>query len=250
MYHGISEPDGRLLHPYFETRTSSMVFEEHMRYLSENGYSSIGLNDLPGAVENGSNAGRIVVITFDDGCRDFLDNAFPVLEKYGLKATVFLPTGLMGTKRSALVGSEIMGWGDANQLQKQGIMFGSHTVNHLLLKKMILKDVEYELRNSKEEIESRLGSFVDSFSYPYAYPEENPTLGKNYIDILSECGYRFGVTTIIGRYHAGDNLFVMKRLPINDYDDPFLFQAKLEGNYDWVHIPQYLRKKFFGWVGK
>lgn len=221
-----------------------------MKYLSENGYSSIGLNELPGAVENGSSASRFVVLTFDDGYRDFCDNAFPILEKYGFKATVFLATGLMGIKRSALVGKEIMDWSDARKLQKQGIVFGSHTVNHPILKKLILKDVENEVRISKEEIESRLGKVVDSFSYPYAFPEEYQPFVKNYIDILSKCGYRFGVTTIVGRYNRRDNLFTMKRLPVNNYDDPALFQAKLQGDYDWVHVAQYLRKKFLGWVGK
>jgi peptidoglycan/xylan/chitin deacetylase (PgdA/CDA1 family) len=221
-----------------------MVFEEHMKYLSENGYSSIGLNELPCAVESGDSTGRFVVLTFDDGYRDFCDNAYPILEKYGFKATVFLASGLMGSKSSALAGKEIMGWGDARQLQKQGIAFGSHTVSHSILKKMILKDVEFELRNSKEEIESRLGNLVDSFSYPYAFPEELQLFVKNYISILSKCGYRFGVTTVIGRVGKGDNLLALKRLPINDHDDLDLFKAKLEGAYDWVHVPQYLRKKW------
>ena len=221
-----------------------------MKYLSENGYSSIGLNELPDAAENGGIAGRFVVLTFDDGYRDFCDNAFPILEKYGFKATVFLATSLMEINRSALLGKEIMDWSDARQLQNQGISFGSHTVNHPILKKLMLKDLEYELRISKEEIESRLGKLVDSFSYPYAFPEEYRPFVKNYIDILLKCGYRFGVTTIVGRYQAGDNLFTMKRLPVNNYDDLALFQAKLQGDYDWVHVPQYLRKKFLGWVGK
>ena len=249
MYHSISDPDDRFLHPYFETSTSSRVFEEQMKYLSDNGYSSIGLNELPTAVNNGSSTDKFVVLTFDDGCRDFCDSAFSILEKYGFKATVFLATGLMGTKRSPLVGREIMDWSDAQKLQKQGIMFGSHTVNHRILKKLTWKDMEYELRISKEEIESRLGKLVDSFSYPYAYPEECPAFEKIFFHTLSNCGYRFAVTTVIGRVAIGDNPLALKRLPINEYDDPVFFKAKLEGAYDWVHLLQYFRKKCFGWVG-
>jgi len=248
MYHSVSELSERISHPYYETKTSPRVFEEHMKFLRERAYSSVGISELPSVIKNGSGSGRVVIITFDDGYRDFCDNAFPILEKYGFKATVFLSTALMGSKRSALLGKEIMDWSDASQLQKEGIIFGSHTVNHRLLRKLTLKDVEYELRISKEEIEYRLGKFVDSFSYPYAFPEEHPLFVKKYMDILSKCGYMFGVTTIIGRYHIGDNLLAMKRIPINDYDDPALFQAKLQGNYDWVHMPQYVRKKCIGWV--
>lgn len=250
MYHSISDLSERISHPYYETKTSPRVFEEHMKFLRERAYSSIGINEIPSVIKNENGSGRVVIITFDDGYRDFCDNAFPILEKYGFKATVFLSTALMGSKRSALLGKEIMSWSDASQLQKEGIIFGSHAVNHPILKKLTLKDLEYELRISKEEIESRIGKFVDSFSYPYAFPEEHPIFVKKYIDILSKCGYRFGVTTIVGRYHIGDNLFAMKRIPVNDYDDRMLFQAKLQGNYDWVHAPQYLRKKWLRWIGK
>jgi len=128
-----------------------------MKYLSENGYSSIGLNELSSAVENSSSAGKYVVLTFDDGYRDFCDNAFPILEKYDFKATVFLATGLMGIKRSPLVGMEIMDWSDARQLQKQGITFGSHTVNHLKLSRLPLEELEVEIGESKKEIERCLG---------------------------------------------------------------------------------------------
>jgi len=216
-----------------------------MKYLSENGYSSIELNELPGAVEVGSSAGRPVVLTFDDGCRDFCDNAFPILEKYGFKATVFLATGLMGIKRSVLIRKEIMGWSDAKQLQKQGIVFGSHTVNHLKLEKLSLEEVEVEIGESKNEIEGHLGKSVDYFSYPYAFPEGKVDYLNKYFMMLNKFGYKIGVTTVIGRVHRSDNILALKRIPVNNYDDPALFKAKLDGNYDWVHVPQYLRKIMF-----
>ena len=245
MYHSISDPDNRFLHPYFETCTSSKVFEEHIKYLSENGYSSIGLDDLHGALKKGTNAGKYVVLTFDDGYLNFLDNAFPILDKYSFKATVFLATGLMGKRRKDLLGKDIMGWSDARQLQDKGIVFGSHTVNHLKLNRLPLEVLAVEIGESKKEIESRLGASPASFSYPYAFPEENVDFLGKYFEILERCGYRTGVTTVIGRVGKGDNPLALKRLPINDLDDLVLFKAKLDGAYDWVHVPQYLWKKYF-----
>ena len=249
MYHSISDLPDKNCHPYYETRTSPRVFEEHMKCLFENGYSSIGISELPAMMRNKTGECRPVAITFDDGYRDFLTHAFPILERYGLKAIVFLATGLMGSRSSMFGGKDILTWDDARELRKRGVVFGSHTVKHLKLQNLRLKEMEVEIVDSKKEIESRLGEPVEVFSYPYAFPEGRTNFLEKYFGILDRCGYRFGVTTVIGRVKNGDNLLALKRVPVNEYDDPALFMAKLEGAYDWVHVPQYLRKKCFRWIG-
>src|SRR5512140_2840887 len=108
MYHSISEISEKTCHPYYETSTSPRVFEEHMKCLFENGYSAIALNDLPTVMRNGKGASRPVVITFDDGYKDFLVNALPVLEKYGFSAIVFLATGMMGSRSSMFDGKDLL----------------------------------------------------------------------------------------------------------------------------------------------
>jgi len=249
MYHSISELPGRTCHPYFETSTSPRVFEEHMKYLFENGYSSIALNELPTVMRNGKGASKSVVITFDDGYRDFLINAFPILEKYGFRAIVFLATGLMGSRNSKFDGVDFLDWEEVRGLRRRGVSFGSHTVNHLKLKNLQLKEMEAEIVDSKKEIASRLGESIDAFSYPYAFPEGRVDFLEEYFGLLERSGYRFCVTTVIGSVKNGDNLLALKRIPVNEYDDPALFKAKLDGLYDWVHVPQYLKKKWFGWIG-
>jgi hypothetical protein len=67
---------------------------------------------------------------------------------------------------------------------------------------------------------------------------------------LSECGYRNGVSTMVGRAGPGDDCFFLKRLPINDADDEALFRAKLEGGYDWLHQVQYASKLIRSEIGK
>jgi hypothetical protein len=61
--------------------------------------------------------------------------------------------------------------------------------------------------------------------------------------LLAECGYKCGVTTIIGRSSIKDHNFFLKRLPINDYDDIQFLRAKIEGGYDWLHTIQSNFKK-------
>jgi peptidoglycan/xylan/chitin deacetylase (PgdA/CDA1 family) len=251
MYHSISRrEDGQFSSPYLETSTSPRVFEGQMRHLAEKGYSTVGLSDLPGVIGNGGGSGRFVVLTFDDGYRDFYHNAFPVLEKFGFTATVFLATGLMESRSGVLRGRETLRWEEVRELRRRGVAFGSHTVSHPVMKAMRAEAMEAEIRESGEEIALRLGEPVESFSYPYAFPEGDREFLDRYSEMLTRCGYRFGVTTVIGRLREGHNLLAMRRLPVNDYDGPVFFRAKLEGAYDWVRFPQYLRKRYFGVIGK
>ncbi|MGZ4960937.1 MAG: hypothetical protein ACXWC8_00140, partial [Limisphaerales bacterium] len=58
-----------------------------------------------------------------------------------------------------------------------------------------------------------------------------------------ENGYRCCLTTEVGRARPGDNVYRLKRLPVNTEDDVNLFRAKLEGGYDWLALPQAMVKR-------
>ena len=64
--------------------------------------------------------------------------------------------------------------------------------------------------------------------------------------MLIRAGYVCCVTTELGRIKQGDDPFRLARLPVNSLDDPALFQAKIEGGYDWLAFPQKALKKFKG----
>jgi peptidoglycan/xylan/chitin deacetylase (PgdA/CDA1 family) len=239
MYHSISGEPETETHPYFWVNTTPQRFKEQMRFLKENKYEVIGLSDL---VERFHEAGKKkqkqpsrVVITFDDGFRDFYSNAFPVLQTYGFTATVFLPTGYITDHTQKMSDKEHLSWDQVNDLYKQGISFGSHTVHHLQLKDLERDKISYEIRQSKQTIENKIGAPVNSFSYPCAFPEEDTKLMQYLTDTLTSCGYQYGVSTRIGRTNAKDPIFFLKRLPVNSRDDLAFFRAKLEGGYDWMH---------------
>ena len=75
-------------------------------------------------------AARAVVITFDDGFRDFYTAAFPVMQEHQFTATVFLPTAFIGEDRRSFKGAECLTWEEVRRLRRAGVQFGSHTVNH------------------------------------------------------------------------------------------------------------------------
>jgi peptidoglycan/xylan/chitin deacetylase (PgdA/CDA1 family) len=238
MYHAISSERRGHRHPYYETSTSPSLFARQLEFLSDKGYEVIGIEKvagLPFAPQR-----KMAVITFDDGFCDLIDQALPLLRRYRFPATVFLPAGLMGRE---LAGRSVMTWEQARQLALEGVSFGSHSISHRKLIDLSLTQVQHEIRHSKEMLESRIGRPINSFAYPYAFPEQDGRFMQHYRNMLESSGYCAGVTTVIGTTAPQDDRFFLKRLPINDFDDLRFFEAKLEGAYDWLRLAQRYSKK-------
>jgi len=242
MYHSIREGVGRN-HPYFETNTSSEVFTCHLRFLRKNGYKALDLGGALDALLSGGEVGRRVVITFDDGYRDFYTHAFPRLMEYGFQASLFVVSGLTAEHRTSTGDKDYLTWSELRELHAGGTQIGSHTVTHPELYRLSARRIEDEIRQSKENIEDKLGTRVKSFAYPFAFPEQDRRFRATLRGFLEKNGYENGVSTIIGTAGGDDDLFFLPRLPMNSYDDIQFLQAKLEGSYDWLHLPQQIYKR-------
>lgn len=282
MYHSISdEPEKG--HPYFWINTSPKRFSEHMQFLHDNNYRVISLSDAvhiicsgglspdpqysnipsfqdstipdstPSTLVSESSTlhptpsslppDKCVVLTFDDGYMDFYSEAYPVLEKFGFTATVFLPTSYIGNGNPGLVGKKHLDWAQVRDLRQDGISFGSHTVNHIQLWKADRNAVQSELRESKAMIERQTSKVVETFCYPYWFPEQDRGFVGRIKELLNECGYLCGTGTRIGTSHRSEEKMILKRVPINTADDLCLFSEKLSGNYDWLQRAQRAYKK-------
>ena len=242
MYHGIRDGTGTK-HPYFEINTAPELFSRHLHYLRDHGYTTVDLGDAVETIETGSDVKRPVVITFDDGYHDFYTHAFPVLAEHGLGATVFVVSDKAADERVCTDGKEYMTWKEVREIHSHGIQVGSHTVTHPVLYRLSLLKVEDEIRQSKATIEDKLGAPVSSFSYPFAFPEHDKKFVGALVGFLEKHGYKNGVSTIIGTATHGSSRFFLPRLPVNSFDDLRFFRAKLEGGYDWLHIPQRVTKQ-------
>jgi peptidoglycan/xylan/chitin deacetylase (PgdA/CDA1 family) len=238
MYHSITDEDEAKVHAYYRTATSPSVFTQHMHYLHDLGYSTINLADAVSLLQNGGSTKKYAVVTFDDGYADFYTQAFPALSRYGFTATVFLPTGYIGTVPVQFKGKDCLTWSEVRELRKYGISFGSHTVTHPQLSTLDASTVRSEIVNSRKAIEDNLGESVDSFAYPFAFPEENSSFVRMLRNVLLESGYHQGVSTRIGTARQQEDRYFLRRLPMNSLDDIPLFDAKLEGGYDWLHKVQ------------
>lgn len=134
--------------------------ETHLRYFRDNGYEIVLLDDLVNYFETGKPLPtKAAALTFDDGWEEHYKNAFPILKKYGVKATFFVPTGWVGQ-------AWIMSWKQMKEMKEAGMIFGSHAISHPDLTKVSDEDLKKELEDSKKSLEENLGVKIDYISYP------------------------------------------------------------------------------------
>lgn len=177
------------------------LFADEMKYLADNGYTTITLDDLKVYFTEGKKVlTKSVILTFDDGYHDFYTKAFPIIEKYHLKATIFIATAWLDRPNYLSL----------DQLQKllksSFITIGSHTINHPDLTKLSHKEVDDELKTSKKYLEEKLGIKITSFAYPFG------SYNKRMLIKVKEAGYENAVTTKYGRFHMRKDLFALKRI--------------------------------------
>jgi peptidoglycan/xylan/chitin deacetylase (PgdA/CDA1 family) len=116
LYHSVN--DSPIGMPDLTVTTAA--FEEQMRYLSEHGYTAIDFSEIGKLPQNK----KPVIITFDDGYADNYTNAYPILKKYHIRATVFLIAKAVGA-RGFLTQDEMKEMGDL-------VSFQSHTTDSTL----------------------------------------------------------------------------------------------------------------------
>lgn len=236
MYHSVSVDSMPAGHGYYGITTSPEQFDQQIRMLRREGFSDMAFCDLaPETV-----ASRQVVITFDDGYRDNLTAAWPILRAHGFTATIFLASDFVG---KSFKDRACLSWDDVRQMRKEGAVFGSHTASHPELVTLGDAEIEREWKTSKKAMEEQLGEEIRFFSYPYAFPETNRRFVERLKGILQKLGFEKGVTTALGTVRASSDPFFLPRLPVNSFDDARLFAAKLGGSYDWMHGPQRLYKQ-------
>lgn len=243
MYHSVSDTVETHRAAYFQVCTSPGQFRGQMEYLRRNQWQGVTLAEGIRRMNAGEDLARTVVITFDDGFRDFYSAAFPILRDLGFNATMYLPTAYIGDHPRQFLGHECMVWSEVRELHRTGVEFGSHTVNHPRLIELPAYEVERELRDSKDVLEQQLGARVTSFAYPFAFPAADHGFVSTLERLLLGLGYENSVTTTIGRLQPRAGSFGIPRLPMNTADDDALLGAKLAGAYDWVRELQYLRKR-------
>ncbi len=196
-------------------------FDAQMKYLVDSGYKVISPDDLLDAWENGKPLPeKPVVITFDDGHADIYKNVFPILQKYNMRATVFVVTDHMGT-------ADYLTWDQARALQNGGFVdIESHTMTYKNLATLRGDKLWNEIYGSKQAIEWALkkpAKFI-------AYPEGKYTVAAE--ETSKEVNFRAGFIEDYGLAKSEPNRFILTRIPVVGSNSHTLlrFKMRLKGS--------------------
>jgi peptidoglycan/xylan/chitin deacetylase (PgdA/CDA1 family) len=206
LYHRIGVASG-------EIGLSISTFDRQLELLSAPGV----VTTLDEAIGSGA-AG--VVITVDDGYRDFVDHAVPLLVRHRVPALLYLATGLVDGDGDP----ERLSWGMLRDAVSTGyVTIGSHTHNHADLSRADERTAEDEMRRSKDLIEHHLGVSCDHFAFPWAVG--SPAARRSAERLFTSAAlsaWRPNRHGQIDRYDIG-------RTPVLRSDGHLFFRAKVKG---------------------
>ncbi|HEX6715613.1 MAG TPA: polysaccharide deacetylase family protein [Pyrinomonadaceae bacterium] len=228
-YHGVTERSQRRPSDPAGLHIRADRFEAQLDHLRGH-YNVISLAEFLKARENGSLPDRSVVLTFDDGYRNFLTGALPRLEARDMPVSVFLITDRIKTDSQSHANGwseaddeTYLSWDEVKELQRHGVEFGSHTCSHPKLPEVGPAEAERELGASHETIASRLSQTAIPLAFPYgAYSED-------VIAMTRALPYTCALTTDAGTNSSVTDPFVLRRNLIGDDDDEPLFAARVSG---------------------
>jgi peptidoglycan/xylan/chitin deacetylase (PgdA/CDA1 family) len=204
-----------------------------------------------------------LLLVFDDAFFDFYYYVYPLLKKYKLKAVLSVPTKYilddtdMSTKtrlsikhRDMIYNPDVIQyapfctWKEIQEMVRSGyVEIASHTVNHPNLINLNTRQIEYELKHSKEVIESKLGIKCNAFTYPYgAFNEKIRSMVKKYYkyDIAIGSVYNFSWSNVIYRIYADD---------LKDCCELFSFKNRIKYFFRAV-VPQGVKRRIKWLIGK
>jgi peptidoglycan/xylan/chitin deacetylase (PgdA/CDA1 family)/predicted small lipoprotein YifL len=210
MYHSIAVEKGNPI------RMPVEQFDTEMKYIKDQGYKTLTLKELYDYFENKVPVpDKSIVITLDDGYEDNYTSAFPVLKKYGLKATVFMITCSIDADPNCLTSAQL------KEMDKAGIEIESHTVTHRDLDTLSYEEQLSELKDSKAALEKLLGRTVDYVAYPEGKYNDNT------VKAVAAAGYKMAFTTN-GRWSdKSDGILTLDRVYISTFHSMDVFKNRL-----------------------
>lgn len=207
MYHAVSDD----IWGIEELFVSPSDMEAQLAYLVENGYDPIWFEDL----HHLEDYDKPVILTFDDGYTDNYTELLPLLQKYNVKATVFIIAGYMGS-------SNKMTEQQVAEMASTGLVsIQSHAMTHEHLDLMNEQTLVYELEQSRTVLTRLTGKLVSVLCYPTGrHNDLTLEVARRY--------YSFGLIMNGGMYETQDDPFTVSRYYISRYTDLGTFASYVE----------------------
>jgi peptidoglycan/xylan/chitin deacetylase (PgdA/CDA1 family) len=218
MYHSVADNGSPELTPY---RVGVAAFQQQICFLRRQGYHSIPLDEWARCIVSGQECSdRQIIITFDDGYKNFITHAAPILEAAGFRATIFVVTDKVGGTSdwdAALANPiELMNWNDLRALQQRGFDICSHTTSHVDLLTLSDEDIIRDSSEARAALHKQLGREVTSIAFPWGRSDARVRAA------LVRGGFRVGFSVNNGFSSLRDDLLNLPRIHIagpGDLDD-------------------------------
>lgn len=234
MYHKVNDD------PAAPLTVPVSLFDEQMAQLRELGYSVVDLDSVLAHYVGGAVLPpRPVLITFDDGYRDNLDNAAPVLVRHGYPAVVFVPIAYLDDSQPlpheesfAMLGRQhrTVDWGALAELEAAGVRVESHGISHRPLTALELDEAAREIALSKLRLEERLGRPVRAFAYVKG---SEAHFRPVHLGLVRQAGYELAFTSVSGLNTPGTDPMRLHRYNVEAYA-PRTFELVLAGACDLI----------------
>jgi len=174
LYH-VVKPDPDPNNPY---QFSLEEFEKHMVYLHENGYRTLTMKQYFNILDKkAAMPKKPILLTFDDNSNDFYPYVYPVLQKYGMKATQF-------TVSDWVNGSWNMTSNEILAVMENGVDIQNHSVSHPFLANLSREQQYEEINDTTTALKELTGRATNVFAYPYG------NYNADTISILEELGFK------------------------------------------------------------
>jgi peptidoglycan/xylan/chitin deacetylase (PgdA/CDA1 family) len=202
-------------------------FAAQMRILRALRYRVVPLEQLAGALAGGTGLPRrCAVITIDDGYRDNLEIALPILRRHGHGGTVFLVSGRIGAVNDWDAGGAVgrrplMSAEEIRRMAEGGVAAGAHSRTHASLPDLDDDAVRDEVAGSRRDLEAATGQAVTAFAYPYGRHDARAVAAAR------EAGYASACTAFGRAARPGDDPFLIPRIEVRGTDSRAGFLRKL-----------------------
>jgi len=226
LYHSIGETGSA---KYRRWVVSPDRFRQHMKLLVENSYHPITVRELSLAIsEKRQLPHKAAVVTFDDGLRDFLTGAMPVLSHYDIPATLFVAAGYIARTSWWLSdlgeGSRpMLDWNELRSIADAGIEIGGHSCTHPQLDILPSDYAFEEISASKRILEDGLFQTIHSFAYPHGYASRTTRRLVRKAGYSSACRVRNAFCSI------EEDIFGLSRIVVTDDVDERQLLRILQG---------------------
>ena len=229
MYHQIDAAPARGT-PLRGLTVSPGSFARQMALLRLLGYQGVSMSGLEPYLR-GEKTGKVVGLTFDDGYRNNIEHALPVLQRNGFTATCYAVSDPFegrnawdedkGMPQKPLFTSD-----DMRAWVAGGMELGAHTRHHADLTKLDEVQVFDEIVGCKRELEAIIGREVRHFCYPYGRYDARCR------EMVRAAGYATATTTERARARLTDDPFELPRVLITRTNHLLLFWLKIARDYE------------------